>query len=121
MPSTDITALIEAFAKQIITLTEAAASERIQATLSSAFGVPVKRGPGRPPKQAAAAAEARPAVVRRKMKLTPKVLKARKLQGQYLGALRGLRAGDRAKVKAVAKAKSVAEAVKLALTLRKKS
>jgi hypothetical protein len=50
---------------------------------------------------------------------TPKVARARKLQGQYLGALKSLKGADRAKVKAVAKDKGVAEAVKLALGMKK--
>jgi hypothetical protein len=122
-PTTNITALVEAFAKQLVAVTEAAASERIQAALSSAFGVPAKRGPGRPPKQAAVAAEKpakKPVVGRKPLKLSPKGLKVRRLQGQYLGALRALTGANRAKVKAVAKDKGVAEAVKLALTLKVK-
>jgi hypothetical protein len=52
-------------------------------------------------------------------KVTPKVARARKLQGQYLGSLRALAGADRAKVKALAAEKGVAEAVKLALSLKK--
>jgi hypothetical protein len=51
--------------------------------------------------------------------LSPKAARARKLQGQYLGALRALSAGDKARVQAVAKEKGVAEAVKMALGLKK--
>ncbi len=51
-------------------------------------------------------------------KATPKVARARKLQGQYLGALKSLKGADRAKVKAVAKEKGVAEAVKLAAGMK---
>jgi len=49
-----------------------------------------------------------------------KALRARKLQGKYLGALRGLTAEDKARVKAVAKEKGVAQAVKLAQTMKVK-
>ena len=52
-------------------------------------------------------------------KLTPKVKQARKLQGQYLGFLRSLAGADRAKVKQTAAEKGVAEAVKLAQSLKK--
>jgi hypothetical protein len=52
-------------------------------------------------------------------KATPKVLRARKLQGQYLGALKSLTGADRARVKQAAKEKGVAEAVKLAMSLKK--
>ena len=51
--------------------------------------------------------------------VTPKVIRARKIQGQYLGALRALAAADKAKVKAVAKEKGVAAAVKMAKGLKK--
>jgi hypothetical protein len=50
---------------------------------------------------------------------SPKVARARKLQGQYLGALKSLTGADRAKVKQVAKDKGVADAVKLAMSLKK--
>jgi hypothetical protein len=120
MPNTQITELVEAFAKQIIAAAEAAANERIQAALASAFGAPAKRGPGRPPKQAKQAASAgKPAAGRKPFKLSPEGMKARRLQGQYLGALRALTGTNRAKVKAVAKDKGVAAAVKLALSLKK--
>ena len=52
-------------------------------------------------------------------KVTPQVKRARKLQGQYLGALKSLTGADRAKVKQTAAEKSVAEAVKLALSMKK--
>jgi hypothetical protein len=50
---------------------------------------------------------------------TPKVARARKLQGQYLGALKSLTGEDRARVKKTAAEKSVAEAVKLAQSIKK--
>jgi hypothetical protein len=62
---------------------------------------------------------ARPAMPKKAKKATPKVARARKLQGQYLGALKSLKGADRAKVKKTAAAKGVAEAVKLAQTLKK--
>jgi hypothetical protein len=54
---------------------------------------------------------------RRPAAFTPKVVRARKIQGQYLGALRRLKGADRIRVKKVAREKSVAEAVKLAAKL----
>ncbi|HEX7500397.1 MAG TPA: hypothetical protein VF524_08835, partial [Polyangia bacterium] len=63
---------------------------------------------------------AKPAAARKvKKAATPKVMKARKLQGQYLGCLKSLQGADRAKVKQIANEKGVAEAVKLALSLKK--
>jgi hypothetical protein len=58
------------------------------------------------------------APAKRVRKMTPKLAKARKLQGQYLGALKGLKGADKARVKQTAKEKGVAEAVKLAASLR---
>jgi hypothetical protein len=180
MPNTDptITAQVETFTQQLIATVEAAVTQRIQAALAGAFGVPQKRGPGRPPKQAVAhvapvlakparkkqlcpvpgcknpaapifgmvckdhknvakskiekyreqrregnvtqATGARPVTAKKVKKTTPKVKRARKLQGQYLGALKSLTGADRAKVKQTAAEKGVAEAVKLAQTMKVK-
>ena len=180
MPNTDptITAQIESFTQQLVATVEVAVAQRIQAALAGAFGVPQKRGPGRPPKQAVAhvasvaapkparkkqicpvpgcknvaapifgmvckdhknvakskikkyreqrregkvtqATGAKPATAKKVKKATPKVKRARKLQGQYLGALKSLTGADRAKVKQTAAEKGVAEAVKLALGMKK--
>jgi hypothetical protein len=58
-------------------------------------------------------------VAKKAKKVTPKIKRARKLQGQYLGALKSLAGADRAKVKQTAAEKGVAEAVKLAKTMKK--
>jgi hypothetical protein len=60
-----------------------------------------------------------PAVAKKTRTATPKVIRARKLQGQYMGALKALKGADREKVQAIAKEKGVAEAVKLAMTMKK--
>lgn len=65
------------------------------------------------------AAAAKPETAKKAKRMTPKVMRARKLQGQYLGALKSLAGADRAKVKQAAKDKGVAEAVKLAMSLKK--
>jgi hypothetical protein len=67
----------------------------------------------------AAPKAAAPAKAGRKLNLTPKAIRARKLQGQYLGALRSLKDDAREKVKKLAQEKGVAEAVKLAHSLAK--
>jgi hypothetical protein len=178
VPHTDpiITAQIETFTQQLVATVEAAVAQRIQAALAGAFGVPQKRGPGRPPKHAVApvasswakparkkqlcpvpgcknpaapvfgmvckdhknvakgkikkyraqrregsvthATAARP-VAKKASNITAAVKRARKLQGQYLGALKSLTGADRAKVKKTAAEKGVAEAVKLALSMKK--
>jgi hypothetical protein len=68
-------------------------------------------------RKAAAAPVAKSA--RKAPKATPKLARARKLQGQYLGALKSLGEAAKAKVKAVAKDKGVAEALKVAKSLKK--
>jgi len=107
-----ITTLIENFAKQLVAITQAATEERLRAAMDASFGAPAKRGRG--------VATSQSAVGKRPMTVTPKVAQARKLQGRYLGALRGLNQANRAKVKAAAKVKGVAAAVKLALSLKPK-
>ena len=70
--------------------------------------------------QAAVVAGAAPPVLaaapapRRKLRLTPQRKAALKLQGQYMGYLRGLRPREQAKVKALAASKGVRSAVSLA-------
>jgi hypothetical protein len=60
------------------------------------------------------------APARKAAKASPKLAKARKLQGQYLGALKSLNEAEKSKVKAVAKDKGVADALKLAKSLKAK-
>lgn len=180
MPNTDVnvTALIQAFARDLVAAVEASTVERIQSALAGAFGAPAKRRPGRPPRQTSAVAApvaaktkrpkqlcpvpgcknpaapifgmvcakhkdvakatikkyraarkakaapakvAKPTAAKKVKKASPKVARARKLQGQYLGALKSLTGDDRAKVKQTAKENGVAAAVKLALSLKAKA
>jgi hypothetical protein len=118
-PVHSINALIEDVVRRIVAVTEAAAASRLRGALAAAFDAPVP-GPVRP-RQARALepASAKPAAARRAPTATAKLLRARKLQGQYLGALRSLGQGDRAKVKALAKANGVPAALKLAASLKK--
>jgi hypothetical protein len=74
----------------------------MQAALAGAFRTPAKPRPEQKVKKA-----------------SPKVARARKLQGQYLGSLKSLTGADRANVKQMANDKGVGEAVKLALSLKK--
>ena len=118
MPSLvpSISALVEDLTRRIIAITESGVAERARAALAAALDGSPRRGPARG-KQVHAPAPAKPA--RRVPKATAKLARARKLQGQYLGALRSLGQADRAKVRALAKAKGVAAAVKLAASLKK--
>lgn len=62
---------------------------------------------------------AKPAAVKKASKPSAKATQARRLQGQYLGALNGLKAADKAKVKKLAAEKGKVEAVKLADSIKK--
>jgi hypothetical protein len=61
---------------------------------------------------------AKAAPARKAPKASPKLIRARRLQGQYLGALKGLADGDKAKVKQLVKEKGVVEGLKLAASLK---
>jgi hypothetical protein len=118
MPDINITAIVETFVSQIAAAVEAAMVGRVQAAL----GIPQKRKPGRPAKHAVALVApvaGRKAAGKKAKKVSAKVARARKLQGRYLGALRALSAEDGAKVKAVAKERGVAAAVKMAAGMKK--
>jgi hypothetical protein len=186
MTETALRSIVGDFVNQLSSALEAQILARVQTVVLSALGSPVKRGPGRPPKNgivlasvvttrkaapkqlcpvpgcknpaapvfgmvcsehkglpkakikayrearrqakvtngaarkgtaAKAAGAAKPAA--RKIRMTPKAAKARKLQGQYLGALRSLKDDARDRVKKLAQEKGVAEAVKLAQSLSK--
>lgn len=122
MPEMNITAIVETFVVQITAAMEASMVDRIQGAIAGALGAPPRRKPGRTPKQPVArgevmSAQKKPTVAHAKV-VSAKVARSRKLQGQYLGALKSLKGADRAKVRAVAKDKGVAEAVKLALGLK---
>jgi len=117
MADSNLTPIIEDLVQQLVTAIEQTSVLRVQEAIAGAFGVPQKRGPGRP--SAASRAIASVAVGRRMAAASPKLAQARRLQGQYLGALRALNEATKAKVKKVAKEKGVAEALKLAQSLRK--
>jgi hypothetical protein len=110
----DVEALIRDFAARIAAAAEAQADERVRAALAAAFPELAQAAPAGPPKPAKAT------VVRgrRKLKLSAKTLAVRKLQGRYLGALRGLPPTARARVKKVAREKGVAAAVEFAGSLK---
>jgi len=90
--------------------------ERLRSTISAAFASSeTRQKPATRTSQASHAGEAAPKV--RKVRLGPEALAARRLQGQYLGLLRGLQPGPRAQVKKVAREQGVAAAIKFSTTL----
>jgi len=102
--------LIAQFLQSVEEIINDHAHARIRTALGRAFGTVDPSGPsraGRPPGRRAGGAGRAPG----------RVSRARRLQGQYLGALRGLKGRARARVKKLAQQKGVAEAVKLAARL----
>jgi hypothetical protein len=111
--STEIESIVREFTARVVAAASAQANERVLSAVSAALkghGSPAPAPTARPAKAAAPA--------KRKLKLSAKGLAARKLQGQYLGLLRGLSAGPRVRVKKVAREKGVAEALKFAASLK---
>jgi hypothetical protein len=111
--STEIESIVREFTARVVAIARAQASERVLSAVSAALKGQTSATPA-----PAAKSEKAPAPAKRKLRLSAKGLAARKLQGQYLGLLRGLSAGPRARVKKVAREKGVAEALKFAATLK---
>jgi hypothetical protein len=115
---------IESIVRDFATRVEAVVRAQLTENISSAFAVLAgNKTPTAKPvvAESSKAAKAAPAVAapgKRKLKLTAKGTAARKVQGQYLGLLRGLRPGVRLRVQKVAREKGVAEAMKFASTLK---
>lgn len=104
--STNIQSLVSEFASQIEAVVQQSVEERVREVLDGAFGGAGKRGR----KAGVAGRVSKPA--------SAKVQRSRKLQGQYLGALKSLKGAERARVKATAKNDGVAAAVALAKKLK---
>jgi hypothetical protein len=67
----DLKAVVEEFAERIQGLLEAQSMEKAKAEILGAFGISAPRKPGRPPKTFAAAAAAKPVVMKARRKLPP--------------------------------------------------
>ena len=113
--SSEIESIVREFTARVVAAAKAQANERVLSAVSSALSGHATAAPASSAK-ADKAAVAVPG--KRKLKLSAKGLAARKLQGQYLGLLRGLGPGPRARVKKVAREKGVAEALKFAASLK---
>lgn len=109
----DVEALIRDFTTRIAAATQDQADERVRTALAAAFPELARVAQSAPPKPVTATT----VLGRRKLKLSAKTLAVRKLQGRYLGALRGLPPAARARVKKVAYEKGVAAAIKFASSL----
>ncbi len=107
--SPELEALVQDFVGRLVAVIEADVAQRIQGVVESTFGSSGRRGAKA---RAAGQPGRRPVVVSRELAA------ARKLQGQYLGALRGLKPAEHARVKAVAHEKGLPAAIKLAHSLK---
>jgi len=117
--SPELEALVQNFVGRLVAAIEADVARRIQGALSAALGsspaamsaLAPRRPVGRPPSVNLP--------VRRRVRVSRELAAARKLQGQYLGALRGLKPADHARVKALAHEKGLPAAIKLAHSLKR--
>ncbi len=117
MPSPEMEALVQDFVVRFVALVEADVARRIQSVVASAMA----NTEAMPTVGSALATIKQPPVAntaRRPVKATPKLARARKLQGRYLGTMRRLKPTERARVKKVTHEKGVAAGLKLALSLR---
>jgi hypothetical protein len=102
--ATSVEVLTNEFVATLSQAIEANIAERLQVALNGAPAGGTKRG-GRRGRRGT------PGGLVRRQRSGP-VSPARRLQGQYLGRLRALKGANRARVKAIAKQKGVATAVK---------
>jgi hypothetical protein len=113
--SPELEALVRTFVSRLVAAIEADVGNRIQGVVAAALGSSGGTVPSR--------SVGRPALVGsspgRPRRVSRELAAARKLQSQYLGALRGLKPADHARVKALAHEKGLPAAIKLARSLKR--
>lgn len=112
--SPEVEALVRDFTGRLIAAIEADVARRLHGVVASALGAASAAASRQPARKSPVA---RP--VRRKARVSRELAAARKLQGQYLGALRGLKPADHARVKALAHEKDLPAAIKLAHSIKR--
>jgi hypothetical protein len=117
MLTPEMNALARDFAARMVALVEADLARRVQGAITSSFLLS-RAAPATSVRPPAARKAVASQPVRRQAKMSPKLARTRKLQGQYLGAMRGLEVSQRARVKKVTAVKGVAAGLKLALSLK---
>ena len=115
--SPELETLVSNFVDSLVAAVEADVARRLQGVLTSTFGAPAGFAAG--PRRAKGKASAVAGPARRKARVSRELVAARKLQGQYLGALRGLSPADHARVKALAHEKGLIAAIKLAHSIKR--
>ena len=113
--SPEVEVLVRDFIGRLVAAIEADVARRLHGVLLSALGTPAASAAE--PRRSVASPVAIPA--RRPKPVTRELAQARKLQGQYLGALRGLKPADHARVKALAHEKGLPAAIKLAHSIKR--
>lgn len=108
--------IVRAFVEQVVVLVRRQAVERVQSAVASALAGSTVSHKATPAARPAPVVETAPKT--RKLNLSPKAIAVRKLQGQYMGILRGLPTSARERVRKVAHEQGVAAAIKFAATLR---
>ena len=115
--SNELETLIRDFTTRVVTAAHVQVGERVlsvvAAVLTESRAAPERHRPASR-NTSATVATGTP----RKRKLSAKGLAVRRLQGKYMGTLRGLRPGARARVKKMAREQGVAAAVRLAQSLK---
>ena len=115
--SPEVEALVRNFVGRLIAAIEADVARRLHGVVASALGAAAASAAA--PRQSAGKKSAVDRPVRRKVRVSRELAAARKLQGQYLGALRGLKPADHARVKALAHEKGLDAAIKLAHSIKR--
>ena len=105
---------VEALVHNLIAAIETDVARRLHGVLASALGAAASAAVSRQP-----AGKSWPVVRPLRRPVSPELAQARRLQGQYLGALRGLKPADHARVKALAHEKGLPAAIKLAHSIRR--
>jgi hypothetical protein len=108
-------AIVRELVARLIEAANVQARERVLAAMAGTLNVPSPRNLAGTLKQGSGGDVSK---ARRPLRLSAKALAVRKLQGQYLGTLRGLAPAARKRVQATAKEKGVAAAVALAKKLK---
>ena len=117
--SPDLRPLIAQFVSRVVSLVNDATDQRVRGLVSTALGPSRGARPATALAPLVATGDAPSLVMARpKRPLSPKAARARRLQGQYLGALRSLTPDQRKRVTTLARDKGVPEALKLARSFK---
>jgi hypothetical protein len=118
MINTEIDTAVRDLVTRLVSLVEANVVRRSQVAIASVFAVATAASAPKPQYASAPKPAATGNKARRTITVTPKLLRARKLQGRYMAALRALKVADRARVKKLAGEKGAAAGLKLALSIK---